>query len=248
MRLCTAVALVVLAGLVVSGPVQAGTILGLDPGNDPWFYVTDCYVHYTANYYDTGHGLLQIGGMDLTGYPAEVYGSDGALILDWNHQDASYNYDVVFECRAEIDHSGSAISVVAGSVRMTGDFDGTWTGQTKPEGYGDIPVVTLVNSNTPTALGFYGIAWGSYFEFTFAEQGWTPLVDDGHVVGLIITARKLSPGSDYSNDDPLQSLDFSENFTGEEAYLYGYHMPEPSTIAFISLGFAVFAARRRRKR
>ena len=118
--------------------------LNLDMGDYPRVLAYYLSVDYDANFYsETGHGRLLVG-MDgdgyLTGWPQEVWTSaTDKLQLDWDHMDDSGNYDVVFGFWAEIDHSGSAAVPVNGGLLVTGDFDGTWTNKTKPEGLRAIP-------------------------------------------------------------------------------------------------------------
>ena len=212
-------------------------------GNYPRVQAHTLSVDYDADYYDATHGRLLVG-MDgdgnLTGWPDQVWTSaTSALDLDTS------NLDVVFGFWAKIEHNGSTVTPVAGGLIATGDFDGTWTNLSMPEGHAAIPVVNLLDSSDLREVG-YGYNPGvNLLEFGYKEEAdeTTPLALGGANIGVI-----LSEVYDPLLKQYITVTDYGSDFSGDgAAKMDAYAMPEPATLSMLALGGLVLAWSRKRR-
>ena len=237
--------MIVVLGFVVAAAQAAP--LNLDMGSYPRVLAYSLSVNYDATYYDATHGRLLVGtdgSGDLTGYtgyPTQVWTSaTSAQDINYSHTDDSGNYDVVFGFWAEIDHSGSVAVPVGGGLLATGDFDGIWTdtNPNKPSGYGEVPVVNLLDSNKLSLVG-YGTQ--ALLEFVYKEKTdeTTPLALAGADIGVILSEVYDPAGH------PITVIDYGSNFSGDgAAKMDAYGTPEPATLSMLALGGLVLAWRR----
>jgi len=165
-------------------------------------------------------------GSILVTYDADGAGDKGLLIAEgWPMQVDSSDIDTVdlwdgiFYLECVIDPAtGTAES---GILEITGDLDGVNT-------------VTLIESTILTA---FGSGAEDLFEFTFTQEGTTPLVPDGHTVGVILDGREV-----FEFSVPDFSSDFTNDGWGNAE---SFFMPEPTTMAIVGLGVIGILRRRR---
>ena len=156
---------------------------------------------------------------------------DATIALDLD----LYDLDVNFVLTA--DHNPVTGQLENGYLKITGDFNGTGTRDSENDN--GIPVVTLFESNDLTA---WSACTTDLFQFTFTEQGTTPVVHDGHTIGIILDGQQISQFRDAFDNpvDPHFDVDFNNGGLGKADI---YFFPEPGTLALMALG-ALGLARR----
>ena len=130
-----------------------------------------------------------------------------------------------FELSVEITTAGVAVNGAETSLSVTDeDLD-----------YNLIPLFTSTN------LTGFGSGAEDLFEFTFTHEG-AGLPDPGDQIGVILSGWSIDEFNDPN--DPVFNIDFDNNYNGVSNTFY---MPEPTSIALLSVA-GIGAVLRKRKR